>query len=93
MAAIFVLGEHTHHPADELAMNLEIAMAMSSDEEIRIRCLELALQGKERGVIQRARGYYLFTKGDKKPDEKPQPLPQYTQAGEARRVAPMIRPT
>jgi len=92
MAAVFVLGEHSHHPADELAMNLEIAMAMSSDEEIRIKCLELALQGKERGVIARARSYYQFTKGDKRPEDKQQPLPQYTQAGEARRVAPMIRP-
>jgi hypothetical protein len=68
-------------------------MTMSSDEEVRIKCLELALQGKPRGVIQRARSYYQFAKGDKKPEDKPQPVPQYSQAGEARRVAPMIRPS
>jgi hypothetical protein len=68
-------------------------MAMSSDEELRLRCLELATQGNPKSVLTRARTYYRFAKGDKRPEDKPEPVPQYTQAGEARRVAPMIRPT
>jgi len=66
---------------------------MTSDEDIRIKCLELALQGNPKTVIARARSYYKFAKGDKKEGDKPQPLPQYTQEGEASRVASMVRPT
>ena len=69
-------------------------MALSSDEEIRIKCLELALSGNPRGVLTRARAYYKFAKGDKKEGDQPsKEAPKYTQDGEARRVAPMIRPT
>lgn len=69
-------------------------MAMSSDEELRLKCLELALQGNPKSVISRARSYYRFAKGDKKPeDQQSRIAPPYVQEHEARRVAPMIRPT
>jgi hypothetical protein len=68
-------------------------MAMSSDEELRLKCLELSLHGNPRGVLTRARAYYKFAKGDKKDTDKVTEAPKYTQAGEATRVAPMIRPT
>jgi hypothetical protein len=69
-------------------------MAMSSDEELRLKCLELALHGKERGVLARARSYYSFTKGDKKPEDPQAKIPPpYTQEGEANRVMSMIKPT
>jgi hypothetical protein len=68
-------------------------MAMSSDEELRLKCLELARQGRERGVLARARSYYNFAKGDKPKNEKVTEAPKYTQVSEARRVAPMIKPT
>jgi hypothetical protein len=69
-------------------------MAMSSDEELRLRCLELAAQGNPKSIVARARTYYRFAKGDRPvEDTKVKKLPEYSQAGEARRVAPMIRPT
>lgn len=70
-------------------------MAMSSDEELRLKCLELALQGNPRGVLTRARTYYKFAKGDRKEeDEEARKIaPPYVQSEQAKRIAGMVRPT
>jgi hypothetical protein len=68
-------------------------MAMSSDEELRLKCLEFALYGNPRGVLTRARTYYRFAKGDIKPPSQQEQIPMnVTAEGEAKRIAPMVRP-
>jgi len=41
-------------------------MPLTSDEEIRVRAVELAVQTGTKQLIQRARAIYDFIKGDKK---------------------------
>jgi len=41
-------------------------MPMTSDEEIRTRCIELSVQSGTKAVMSRARTFYDFIKGDKK---------------------------
>ena len=68
-------------------------MAISSDEEVRLKCLELAQASGGRNVLSRARAYYRFAKGDhpEKPKQSEIPM-KVTQEGEAKRLANQIRP-
>ena len=69
-------------------------MPMSSDEELRAKCVELAISTGTKQVLTRARTIYDFVKGDKKRHPQPeQPPMNVTQEEMARRVQPFVRPT
>jgi len=69
-------------------------MPMSSDEELRAKCVELAISTGTKQVLTRARTIYDFVKGDKKRHPVPEPLPMnVTQEDMAERMRRIVRPT
>jgi len=70
-------------------------MPMSSDEELRAKCVELAISTGTKRLIDRSRDIYDFVKGDKKRKlpQPEQPPMNVTQEDMARRVVGMIKPT
>jgi len=69
-------------------------MPMSSDEEIRCRCIELSVESGTKQVMTRARTFYDFIKGDKKRHPAPEPLPMnVTQEVMVERIRGQVKPT
>ena len=67
---------------------------MTSDEEIRTRCIELSVQSGTKAVMSRARTFYDFIKGDKKRQPVPEPIPlNVTPEVMQRRIHGQVEPT
>lgn len=60
-------------------------MTISSDEEVRLRCIELAQAIGPKRVLQRAREYHKFVKGDLHL-RQPQPPPTETEGRSAQQT-------